>query len=193
MEVKNCLVCDKEFKVYGKPPRMRAGKFCSMKCRGAGQTLGLTSHKPGTVHELTCEQCKNPFQVKNRVSLTKPGCRKAFRYCSTRCLHDARKAGRAPRPPVRNEKTKLKRSLARCEICGFRRAVAMARIVAGSQGGRYEKGNVLGLCPNHHHLFDTGALYKHEVAKLPSHAQEAYAKGRNRKKHPWTRKAADPA
>ncbi len=37
-----------------------------------------------------------------------------------------------------------------CEICGYSKVTQRHRILPGKEGGVYELGNVIALCPNHH-------------------------------------------
>jgi hypothetical protein len=61
------------------------------------------------------------------------------------------------------ETTRRKRaalSPGHCEFpgCDWRHPIQRHRIQAGRDGGKYRKGNVISLCPNHHWLAD------HELA-----------------------------
>jgi predicted restriction endonuclease len=50
-----------------------------------------------------------------------------------------------------------------CEICGYDKLVQRHRIVPGREKGRYELGNVISLCPNHHSEADRGLLRRDEL------------------------------
>lgn len=60
----------------------------------------------------------------------------------------------------------LRKIYKECKICGFNRIVEMAHIIPASKGGEITVENMIGLCPNHHHLFDHKKLTNDEAEKL---------------------------
>ena len=60
----------------------------------------------------------------------------------------------------------LKKVYKKCEICEFDRIVEICHIIPASKGGDISEENTIGLCPNHHHLFDHRKLTVEEAVKL---------------------------
>src|SRR4249920_1062867 len=73
----------------------------------------------------------------------------------------------------RRKRTKLTPSY--CEIpgCGYSFVVQRHRITPGREGGKYELGNVIALCPNHHQEADREHISRQELYYL---VQERIAK-----------------
>lgn len=63
-------------------------------------------------------------------------------------------------------KRRLKIIYKNCLVCGFDRALEIAHIIPACQGGDLSEQNTMGLCPNHHHLFDFKKLTLEEAEKL---------------------------
>jgi len=167
------MVCNKPSIRYGKSAEICKPKFCSLKCRGIGQTKGLTTHKP-TVHKRKCQFCGKVFMITHTRKI-KPN---RGKYCSKKCHNEAQK-----RKPVSRSKKNYKRIeimrnkiSAKCIICGFRRFIEIAHIIPACKGGTYDNKNILFFCPNHHRLFDNHKLFKREISKLPISAQKIYYK-----------------
>ncbi|MBN1212597.1 MAG: HNH endonuclease [candidate division Zixibacteria bacterium] len=53
-----------------------------------------------------------------------------------------------------------------CQICGERRVYNMCHVIPKSEGGSYDQGNIIYLCPTHHFLFDHARLSKAEFNKI---------------------------
>lgn len=64
------------------------------------------------------------------------------------------------------ELNRLKKIYKKCHICEFDRIVEVCHIIPASQGGDLTKENTIGLCPNHHHLFDNKKLTAAEAESL---------------------------
>lgn len=61
---------------------------------------------------------------------------------------------------------KLKKIYKKCHICKFDRIVEVCHIIPASKGGDLTEENTIGLCPNHHHLFDNKKLTESEAELL---------------------------
>lgn len=63
----------------------------------------------------------------------------------------------------------------RCEIpdCGWPHQIQRHRIVRGEHGGKYKKGNVISLCPNHHWLADRLIIAPAELLRVVAFRIEA--------------------
>jgi len=72
-----CYCCGKTFPAKNRKNTQRA--FCSNTCRC--QTYREEHKKPG--QERICRHCQKPFRTSNRGKI---------KYCSEKCLHDARRA-----------------------------------------------------------------------------------------------------
>jgi predicted restriction endonuclease len=66
----------------------------------------------------------------------------------------------------------------RCEIpgCEWEHPIQRHRIEPGREGGRYRKGNVISLCPNHHWLADNAVIPAcHLIALVEERVRRASA------------------
>jgi hypothetical protein len=61
---------------------------------------------------------------------------------------------------------RLKKIYNSCVICNFDRIVEVCHIIPASEEGELSESNTIGLCPNHHHLFDNKQLTLEEAEKL---------------------------
>ncbi len=88
------------------------------------------------------EKCKN---VATSRGTNKRGKHKYGKFCST---HKKRKTGYCRESIL----------AVKCSICNWDGPCDRHRILHGSEGGRYTKGNVMILCPNCHRLLHLGKL-----------------------------------
>ncbi len=177
-----CKVCGKEYETRN--PR----GYCSRKCYGLGQTLGLTSRKPGYSLNCICEYCGKEFIRRRKPTRSNP----AF-YCSNECANKAHGLKRITnRIGVSGEELgdiRRRAKYEKCAICRYDRFVEVCRILPGITGGIYALNNVVFLCPTHHRLFDRHLLNQEEIDKLPNGAKAAYTTNKTynymNRKNPW--------
>jgi len=69
-------------------------------------------------------------------------------------------------PSPKKKKTALTPVFCEIEGCSWEYKIQRHRIVPGRDGGKYSKGNVIALCPNHHFLADNGILGIRELFEI---------------------------
>lgn len=70
--------------------------------------------------------------------------------------HHCKKYGISTMPWRRRNKAKFKNAV--CAICGWEGVCDRHRVVHGKDGGKYEAGNVISICPNDHRMLHLGLL-----------------------------------
>jgi len=135
-------------------------KTCSKKCRGIAQRKTM---------EMPCAYCGVMIRGNPSRFLHERGTK---RYCSKECgWHAAERSGEEiflAVSPLRNFNDQRRDELygTKCVLCGFDRFIEYAHIIPRREGGTIHPDNMLVLCPNHHRLFDGGALDEEEESKL---------------------------
>ncbi|KKN57847.1 hypothetical protein LCGC14_0557800 [marine sediment metagenome] len=147
-------------------------RFCSRQCRGAASAKPLFSK--------LCIVCGKLFTRERNVGKARFA---GYQYCSSAC-RKAETVRRVLKEEQRSHLTEAARKTlvdngyysTACEICSFNRCYDLAHIVRPGDGGTMEAFNVLTLCPNHHRLFDQGALTKFEYAQIRNKVDIAQAR-----------------
>ena len=60
-----------------------------------------------------------------------------------------------------------------CYICKESRTVEMCHVIAISEGGSSDMHNLIGLCPNHHYLYDHNKLNEAEYSIIKDRVEIA--------------------
>lgn len=141
----DCALCKKSF------VGMKNAKFCSRECF-------FNSMKKRVF--FPCRTCG--AQVEKALTKVRGG------FCSHSC------GAKQPKPWRRTYRARSATQYSdcaelygsACRICGFKRVIEYAHIIPHSKGGTTHPTNIIPLCPNHHVLFDTGALTSEEEMRL---------------------------
>ena len=159
--------------VWGK--KYTPGIKCPSTCKNAGHVCARCASKfipkwPSGTHAYCSKTCQRAHR-KATVSKTCPRCASTFthyqsdtdrRFCSVRC-RDEQQFNFRSAASVRGAAAIYGCA---CLVCGFDRHIEYAHILPASLGGTVRPGNILPLCPNHHALFDKGALNIAEMQSL---------------------------
>lgn len=151
---RTCVECGTEFEVREASTHIRACKYCSQACQRKSRK---TQSKYHDLLELkaagfTTKELATYYGV-STITITSALNRYGYRTPEGESYSARRK-----------RIIRLKQQT--CVICGFDRYVELAHIVPASEGGVFEEGNTVTLCPNHHRLFDQGRLTENEKAQL---------------------------
>jgi len=150
-----CSICEKP--VYRRPNELLRLKnvYCCRKCQGAPRKATLKSK--------ICPQCKKEFTHPSYQPRT---------YCSLSCSSLARRGrhhkhnkGYLPRNVDRLLHLLEEAKTTHCMIegCLYENTLDVHRLITGKKGGKYKKGNMFALCPNHHAELHRGVI---EVQKV---------------------------
>lgn len=150
---KACKSCNKEFETTSKNRKVH----CSIKCLNVhtAKKRSESDSKKNRIVELYNKG------VKYKDIAQELGIHQGT-VCSimNKVLYRNRRIGVSATP------SKCRSVYKECHICGFSRIVEMAHIKPAHQGGTYDLDNIIGLCPNHHHLFDNKRLTEEEAILL---------------------------
>lgn len=159
LPLRPCPTCGETIPRLGRKPSLYNKTLCcSRKC---GQQYRA---KKGE-QTLTCEYCGQHFTAKG------PESAKGRRFCGTTCANRAIAKARTSRPQRAVERQRILR-LARerlplvCALCGWEEDVDACHIIPTRKGGTDTLDNITMLCPNHHRMFDRGAISANLVLEL---------------------------
>lgn len=139
-------------------------QFCTRQCHYVGKK---ELNKQRLTFELLVEANNLPDQETKLFFLrTKTGCGVETLYEYMKEIGYVFSVPRVPRKATSSTASKLRSSNPACVICGESRAVDLAHIVSAESGGWVADSNIVGLCPTHHRLFDTGELDQEESENL---------------------------
>lgn len=156
---KNCINCNKEFKVTPSCLKNRPCKYCSRECH---RLHGDDRRKVSISKEKTClDLAKEGKTIKEISEITGFPCGSVSSYLN-KAKYRKRKKGLSYAAKAKA----LKKIYKKCKICEFDRIIEIAHIIPASRGGDLTESNTIALCPNHHHLFDTKQLTNDEALKL---------------------------
>lgn len=135
-----CLHCQKP--IYRRPNELSQGNrvFCSRVCFNNNLNRGLP--KP------PCLFCNEQFEREH----------KRQKFCSRKCANNARYGMKYSKSTSGNKSQQRLRLLQNSflfdscmvEGCDYNKTFDIHRYIPGSQGGKYELGNMFAICPNHH-------------------------------------------
>lgn len=154
---KNCCYCGNKF--YVKFYRIEEAKTCSKKCGYEYRKLTGTAKSKQEKCLFLAQEGKT---IREISEITGFPIGSVSSYLNRAKFRKRTKAGESYRSKVKQ----LRKIYSKCMICDFDRAVEIAHIIPASKGGDLTKENTIGLCPNHHHLFDTKKLTEQEAKKL---------------------------
>ena len=104
--------------------------------------------------KCTTDGCNNNAELSKRTILKD--------YYAKLCSSHKRKKYGMPSKYKKDKIAWRKFKKDTCSNCGWKGPCDAHRIIHGSQGGRYVKGNILEICPNCHRLHHRG------IIKLPN-------------------------
>lgn len=159
----NCKICNKVILISASVIKKRGLNFeysCSRQCAStkiSAQALSTQAFKLAkmgkSAKEISSIMNKNVNTIRSWLN------KKGFRFKT--------KDGQS----YQSIKNKLKKNLKQCQICEFNRIIELCHIIPASKGGDLTESNTIGLCPNHHHLFDHKKLLPEEALKLKDKVQ----------------------
>jgi hypothetical protein len=137
-----CQVCKKAY--YRRPYQREnfANNFCSLECYGKSKRRAFS----------LCETCHKPFHGKRREQ----------RFCCGVCALKQRSSRTAQgmysgsltknKSKMMFEELRRRLDFKTCMIegCSYDKTFDIHRLIPGSDGGKYEVGNMFAICPNHH-------------------------------------------
>ncbi len=153
-----CQNCSSHFKVS--PCRKDTARYCSNKCA----VHKWIEHKQR--NSIKTQKCIDLANQKltiaeiSKITGYPPG--SVSSYLNKAKYRKRTKAGESYTSVVK----RLRKLYNKCSICNFDRIVEVAHIIPASKGGELSEENTLGLCPNHHHLFDNNKLTEEEFNKI---------------------------
>lgn len=154
-----CEICKLNFKVTPSDLKNRPGKTCSRKCSNEYlKKLEKGKNKQNICLELF-RQGKTIKEISLQINIPTGSISSHLNKAKFRRYENG---GKSYSSLVKE----LKKEYKYCLICNFNRIIEIAHIIPASKGGLLTKENTLGLCPNHHYLFDNKKLTIEEAEKL---------------------------
>jgi len=154
-EIRKCKWCSSEFSARPKERKIFCGNLCSGKYRSSKREY--KNNKTAICIKLSNEG-KTIREISELTGFP-PG---SISSCLNRAKYRKGIIGQSET----SLKNKLKKIYKKCKICQFDRIIEIAHIIPAHKGGKLTEENTIGLCPNHHHLFDNKKLLKEEAILL---------------------------
>ena len=166
---KNCEICSNSFWVTKSAEKTRPCRTCSKKC---SDELLRRKNLGQSRRQKHLELAQQGLTLKEISVITNSPIGTVASDLNQLKYRKRTKAGESYSAKVKQ----LRKIYKCCEICNFDRIVEVAHIIPASNGGDLSEDNTVGLCPNHHYLFDSDKLTEEEYNKIKQKVERSRAR-----------------